>query len=683
MYSAPLRRSCANHCRLVKRPRALSATICGKPSKRRASGGRKSRKKIQGNDQVKPNQATEDKEVQKGCIIVAEDVDGNVLFNFEPTLGSKQLVNGLTVLSTGQQNFTHLKLSQLAEGSGSSELTCRLWNSTVAPHNATTSTNDSRSDQSLLGLETETSPAAQASPQPSDDHTSTLHQQRPKNHTSYGSTSNTLSLLLGSSTSADKYEQSDIPEYSFAATQGSAPNSFSPAQQPALLRKPMRPSATEAPLPSTDSRFEKKEDRWVPCYLWHESGLPTKADLKDFPYEFITDNPESSEEPVTSSDVPVPIVDVSSQPSEHQADAAADTDVMQKAWGPIRQLFLRIWRLFPYWFRSMLLASQPQQPPAVHASRIIAQHTMAAVGTQVEGSTYDVESGRSPTPLEDLERYQIEDLVRMGVKKVELFRIALTAPSAITLDKTTAASFNRLEYLGDAAVSLSIRSWVFARFPDDDEGAMTNTCNTLVSNRAHVQYANHLNLTRYMAQNLKYQRPNARCDEDLLADAFEALVGAIYLDSGLQAASKFVIALANEVMGLENELSSYRNYKLYLVNSVNDRDLGRVTYQSKKRCANVWQSKCRLQGRLLGIGLDKQRKQAESAAAYAAMEELGFSDFVREPVGFRPSKHAAEKKPYFKPQSEKSPSQSASQSPTQAQSQTTVPVPKSQLSQKL
>ena len=51
----------------------------------------------------------------------------------------------------------------------------------------------------------------------------------------------------------------------------------------------------------------------------------------------------------------------------------------------------------------------------------------------------------------------------MGVKKVELFRIALTAPSAITLDKTTAASFNRLEYLGDAAVSLSIRSWVFAR----------------------------------------------------------------------------------------------------------------------------------------------------------------------------------------------------------------------------
>lgn len=48
------------------------------------------------------------------------------------------------------------------------------------------------------------------------------------------------------------------------------------------------------------------------------------------------------------------------------------------------------------------------------------------------------------------------------------------------------------------------------RFPDDDEGSMTNTANTLVSNRAHVLYANYLHLTRYIAQNLGYQRPNQR-----------------------------------------------------------------------------------------------------------------------------------------------------------------------------
>lgn len=122
-------------------------------------------------------------------------------------------------------------------------------------------------------------------------------------------------------------------------------------------------------------------------------------------------------------------------------------------------------------------------------------------------------------------------------------------------------------------------------------------------------------------------------------------------------------------MGLETELSSYRNYKLYLVNSVNERDLGRVVYQSRKRGPDMWQSKCRLQGKLLGIGLDKQRKQAESAAAYAAMEELGFSDFSKDPVGLRHSRHA-DRKPFFKSTHDQMPGQ------------TPVPVPKSQLSQK-
>ena len=125
-----------------------------------------------------------------------------------------------------------------------------------------------------------------------------------------------------------------------------------------------------------------------------------------------------------------------------------------------------------------------------------------------------------------------------------------------------------------------------------------------------------------------------------------------------------------EVMGLETELSSYRNYKLYLVNSVNERELGRVTYQSKKRGVNLWQSKCRLQGKLVGIGLDKQRKQAETAAAYAAMEHLGFKDYIKDPVGQRPPRHA-DRKPNSRPMPEQSPSQAAA-----------MPASKGQLSQK-
>lgn len=73
-------------------------------------------------------------------------------------------------------------------------------------------------------------------------------------------------------------------------------------------------------------------------------------------------------------------------------------------------------------------------------------------------------AGRSPAPLADVERYQVEDLIQMGVKNLELFQTALTAPSAITKDRTIAASFDRLEYLGDAAVALVFRKWVYDRY---------------------------------------------------------------------------------------------------------------------------------------------------------------------------------------------------------------------------
>ena len=73
-----------------------------------------------------------------------------------------------------------------------------------------------------------------------------------------------------------------------------------------------------------------------------------------------------------------------------QAQAAANTGMVQQAW----RLLLRIWRLLPFWFRSRWGGPQQRQPPAVHASPIVTQHTMAVVRSQaVEGSTYDLESG--------------------------------------------------------------------------------------------------------------------------------------------------------------------------------------------------------------------------------------------------------------------------------------------------
>lgn len=251
---------------------------------------------------------------------IAENADGTVLFNFEPNLGNQQLSNGLTVLSTGQQKRTHLKLSKLAEGSDSNQLTYRLWDDAASSEAAVTST--SKSHSSLRDRDAGTSynkATSQASgEQPSGQQPS--EEQPRADHISNGSTNDTLSLLLDLPPSSDQYRQADIPEYSFAATQGSAPGPSTSAQHPSLLQKPVRPLVIQQrpSAPHVESRYERKEERWVPCYLWHESGLPKTADLRDFPYEFL-DSSESSEDTVTSSDAPAPLADSGSQIRQRQA----------------------------------------------------------------------------------------------------------------------------------------------------------------------------------------------------------------------------------------------------------------------------------------------------------------------------------------------------------------------------
>ena len=251
---------------------------------------------------------------------IAENADGTVLFNFEPNLGNQQLSNGLTVLSTGQQNHTHLKLSKLADSSGSNQLTYRLWDNAASSESALTSTSNSHSSlhDPDAGTCYDTATSRASGQQPSGQQPS--EEQPHIYHRSNGSTNDTLSLLLNLPASSDRHEQADIPEYSFAATQGSAPGPSKPAQRPPLLQKPVRPPVIEQPpsAPHTESRFEKKEERWVPCYLWHESGLPKTADLRDFPYEF-HDSSENSEDTVTSSDAPAPLADSGSQIRQHQA----------------------------------------------------------------------------------------------------------------------------------------------------------------------------------------------------------------------------------------------------------------------------------------------------------------------------------------------------------------------------
>lgn len=72
-------------------------------------------------------------------------------------------------------------------------------------------------------------------------------------------------------------------------------------------------------------------------------------------------------------------------------------------------------------------------------------------------------AGRSPTPLADLQRHQVEDLIGCGVRSMDLYRAALSSKSAVEPDQIIARSFDRLEFLGDAVVGQVFKDYIFQR----------------------------------------------------------------------------------------------------------------------------------------------------------------------------------------------------------------------------
>jgi ribonuclease-3 len=101
-------------------------------------------------------------------------------------------------------------------------------------------------------------------------------------------------------------------------------------------------------------------------------------------------------------------------------------------------------------------------------------------------------------------------------------------------------SNERLEFLGDAVLNMLTATWLYQRFPDHSEGNLTALRAALVKTATLARFANDLHLGRYIHVSRGEAGSGARRRPGLLADAFEAILGAIYLDQGIEAARAFV-----------------------------------------------------------------------------------------------------------------------------------------------
>lgn len=133
---------------------------------------------------------------------------------------------------------------------------------------------------------------------------------------------------------------------------------------------------------------------------------------------------------------------------------------------------------------------------------------------------------------------KLEQALGYTFKNPRLLKQALTHPSA--LPSSQGIEFERLEFLGDRVLGLVISEWLFEAFPREKEGDMAKRLAGLVRKETLVDIAKELNLDNFMVMKRERSSSGNKRLETLLADGCEAIIGALYLDGGLDAPRAFI-----------------------------------------------------------------------------------------------------------------------------------------------
>ena len=136
-------------------------------------------------------------------------------------------------------------------------------------------------------------------------------------------------------------------------------------------------------------------------------------------------------------------------------------------------------------------------------------------------------------------------------KNAALLKNALSHPSALAPGQ--GIEFERLEFLGDRVLGLVVANWLFKEFPHESEGDMAKRFTSLVRKETLVEVAKTIDLDRAMVMKRENSSSQKKRLETLLADGCEALIGALYLEGGLEAAQSFIYSYWKDYLKAANE----------------------------------------------------------------------------------------------------------------------------------
>jgi ribonuclease-3 len=219
----------------------------------------------------------------------------------------------------------------------------------------------------------------------------------------------------------------------------------------------------------------------------------------------------------------------------------------------------------------------------------------------------------------------IKRLLGFKPKNVELYKNAFVHKSIAKELNTD--SYERLEFVGDSVIGLIIASYLYEKYPEENEGYLTRIRTKIVSSKGLSKLAKTMNLDLYVKMNAKAMNQEWNKNPRILEDTFEALMGAFYLDKGLDSCRKFLIRLVEKNME-SSDLETDTNYKDILMKFVQSRQMKcpeyTVTHTNGPDHAKKYTVQININNRKVSEGTDKSKKQAEQNAAYLALKCIGY-----------------------------------------------------------
>jgi ribonuclease-3 len=188
------------------------------------------------------------------------------------------------------------------------------------------------------------------------------------------------------------------------------------------------------------------------------------------------------------------------------------------------------------------------------------------------------------------------------------------------------ASNERLEFLGDAVISLITAEYLFNLYPDKDEGFLTKVRAKIVNRNSLAESAEEIGLVKFLLINQNLSNTFSRGAKTVLSDAFEALVGALYLDQGLDACRVFIRKVLIDPMIEAGEHLIDENYKSQLLEYAQANKLDLPNYKVIKEEGpqhdRVFTVQVNVGDKIYGVGQGKNKKSAEQNAAQKALARI-------------------------------------------------------------